>query len=43
MKILGIGVDMVDNNRIRSSIKNKRFKVIRTFIVKKKFQVQKNL
>ena len=30
MRTIGIGVDMVDNNRIRSSIKNKNF-IIRTF------------
>ena len=30
MKIIGIGVDLVNNKRIKSSIKNKKF-VIRTF------------
>ncbi len=30
MKILGIGVDLINNNRIKSSIKNKSF-LLRTF------------
>ena len=30
MKILGIGVDILNNNRIKNLIKNKRF-LIRTF------------
>ena len=30
MKLLGIGVDIIENKRVRSSIKNKKF-IIRTF------------
>jgi holo-[acyl-carrier protein] synthase len=43
MKILGIGVDIVDNNRIRNSLKNNKFKN-RVFDIKELNQsnLQKN-
>ena len=33
MKILGIGVDIIENKRIKNSIKNHKFKI--EFIVKR--------